>query len=67
MKVVMKSVAAESGMEVSAEMEDFDLSELGFTMDIRTLTVSAELYNFDAIGEITIPPVALAAEVAAAA
>ena len=67
MKVVMKSIAAESGMEDSAEMEDFDLSELGFNMDIRTLTVSAELYNFDAVGEITIPPEALAAEVAAAA
>ena len=67
MKVVMKSIAAESGMEDSAEMEDFDLSELGFTLDIQTLTVSAELYNFDAVGEITIPPEALAAEVAAAA
>ena len=67
MKVVMKSIAAESGMEDSAEMEDFDLSELGFKMDIQTLTVSAELYNFDAVGEITIPPEALAAEVAAAA
>ena len=67
MKVVMKSIAAESGMEDSAEMEDFDLSDLGFTLDIRTLTVSAELYNFDAVGEITIPPEALAAEVAAAA
>lgn len=67
MKVVMKSIAAESGMEDSAEMEDFDLSDLGFTLDIQTLTVSAELYNFDAVGEITIPPEALAAEVAAAA
>jgi len=67
MKVVMKSIAAESGMEDSAEMEDFDLSDLGFSLDIRTLNVSAELYNFDAIGEITIPPEALAAEVAAAA
>ena len=67
MKVVMKSIAAESGMEDSAEMEDFDLSDLGFSLDIRTLNVSAELYNFDAVGEITIPPEALAAEVAAAA
>ena len=67
MKVVMKSIAAESGMEDSAEMEDFDLSELGFTLDIQTLTVSAELYNFDAVGEITIRPEALAAAVAAAA
>ena len=67
MKVVMKSIAAESGMEDSAEMEDFDLSDLGFSLDIRTLNVSAELYNFDAGGEITIPPEALAAEVAAAA
>ena len=66
MKVVMKSIAAESGMEDSAEMEDFDLSDLGFSLDIRTLNVSAELYNFDAVGEITIPPEALAAEVAAA-
>ena len=67
MKVVMKSIAVESGMEDSAEMEDFDLSDLGFSLDIRTLNVSAELYNFDAVGEITIPPEALAAEVAAAA
>ena len=67
MKVVMKSIAAESGMEDSAEMEDFDLSDLGFSLDIRTLNVSAELYNFDAVGEITIPLEALAAEVAAAA
>ena len=67
MKVVMKSIAAESGTEDSAEMEDFDLSDLGFSLDIRTLNVSAELYNFDAVGEITIPPEALAAEVAAAA
>ena len=67
MKVVMKSIAAESGMEDSAEMEDFDLSDLGFSLDIRTLNVSAELYNFDAIGEIAIPSEALAAEVAAAA
>ena len=67
MKVVMKSIAAESGMEDSAELEDFDLSDLGFSLDIRTLNVSAELYNFDAVGEITIPLEALAAEVAAAA
>ena len=67
MKVVMKSIAAESGMEDSAEMEDFDLSDLGFSLDIRTLNVSAELYNFDAVGEIIIPSEALAAEVAAAA
>ena len=67
MKVVMKSIAAESGMEDSAEMEDFDLSDLGFSLDIQTLNVSAELYNIDAVGEITIPPEALAAEVAAAA
>ena len=67
MKVVMKSIAAESGMEDSAEMEDFDLSDLGFSLNIQTLNVSAELYNFDAVGEITIPPEALAAEVAAAA
>ena len=67
MKVVMKSIAAESGMEDSAEMEDFDLSDLGFSLDIQTLNVSAELYNFDAVGEITIPSEALAAEVAAAA
>ncbi len=67
MKVVMKSIAAESGMEDSAEMEDFDFSDLGFSLDIQTLNVSAELYNFDAVGEITIPPEALAAEVAAAA
>ena len=67
MKVVMKSIAAESGMEDSAEMEDFDLSDLGFSLDIQTLNVSTELYNFDAVGEITIPPEALAAEVAAAA
>ena len=67
MKVVMKSIAAESGMEDSAEMEDFDLSDLGFSLDIQTLNVSAELYNFDAVGEITIPPETLAAEVAAAA
>ena len=67
MKVVMKSIAAESGMEDSAEMEDFDLSDLGFSLDIQTLNVSAELYNFDAVGEITIPPEALAAEVAAPA
>ena len=67
MKVVMKSIAAESGMEDSAELEDFDLSDLGFSLDIRTLNVSAELYNFDAVGEITIPSEALAAEVAAAA
>ena len=67
MKVVMKSIAAESGMEDSAEMEDFDLSDLGFSLDIQALNVSAELYNFDAVGEITIPPEALAAEVAAAA
>ena len=67
MKVAMKSIAAESGMEDSSEMEDFDPIDLGFTMDIQTLTVSAELYNFDAVGEITIPPEALAAKVAAAA
>ena len=64
MKVVMKSIAAESGMEDTAEMEDFDLSALGFTLDIHTLAVSAELYNFDTVGEITIPAEALAAEVA---
>ena len=67
MKVVMKSIAAESGMEDSAEMEDFYLSDLRFSLDIQTLNVSAELYNFDAVGEITIPPETLAAEVAAAA
>jgi hypothetical protein len=66
MKVAMQSMAAQSGMD-AAEMEDFDLSALGFNLDIHTLTVSAELYNFDAVGEITIPPEALAAEVAEAA
>ena len=67
MKIAMKSIAAESGAEETAEPEDFDLSALGFDLNIRTLTVSAELYNFDAVGEVTIPPEALAAEVAAAA
>ena len=66
MKVAMQSMAAQSGVD-AAEMEDFDLSALGFSLDIHTLTVSAELYNFDAVGEITIPPEALAAEVAEAA
>ena len=66
MKVAMQSMAAQSGVD-AAEMEDFDLSALGFNLDIHTLNVSAELYNFDAVGEITIPPEALAAEVAAAA
>jgi hypothetical protein len=66
MKVAMQSMAAQSGVD-AAEMEDFDLSALGFNLDIHTLTVSAELYNFDAVGEITIPPEALAAETAAAA
>ena len=67
MKVAMQSIAAQSGVEDMTEMEDFDLSDLGFNLDIHTLTVSVELYNFDAVGEITIPPEALAAEVAAAA
>ncbi len=67
MKVAMQSIAAQSGVEDTAEMEDFDLSALGFNLDVHTLTVSAELYNFDAVGEITIPPEALAAESAAAA
>ena len=67
MKVAMQSIAAQSGMEGMEGMEDFDLSSLGFNLDIHTLTVSAELYNFDAVGEITIPPEALAAETAAAA
>jgi hypothetical protein len=66
MKVAMQSMAAQSGVD-AAEMEDFDLSALGFSLDIHTLNVSAELYNFDAVGEITIPPEALAAEVTAAA
>ena len=66
MKVAMQSMAAQSGVD-AAEMEDFDLSALGFSLDIHTLNVSAELYNFDAVGEITIPPEALAAEVAEAA
>ncbi|MBQ7435883.1 MAG: hypothetical protein IJV30_00980 [Oscillospiraceae bacterium] len=66
MKVAMQSMAAQSGVD-AAEMEDFDLSALGFNLDIHTLTVSAELYNFDAVGEIMIPPEALAAEVAEAA
>ena len=67
MKVAMQSMAAQSGMEGMEGMEDFDLSALGFNLDIHNLTVSAELYNFDAVGEITIPAEALAAETAAAA
>ena len=67
MKAAVKSIAAESGMEDMEELEGFDLSALGFNLDIHTLTVSAELYHFDSVGEITIPPEALAAEVAAAA
>ena len=63
MKVAMQSMA---GVD-AAEMEDFDLSALGFNLDIHTLNVSTELYNFDAVDEITIPPEALAAEVAEAA
>ena len=66
MKVAMQSMAAQSGVD-AAEMEDFDLSALGFNLDIHTLNISAELYNFDAVDEITIPPEALAAEVAEAA
>ena len=40
MKVAMQSMAAQSGVD-AAEMEDFDLSALGFSLDIHTLTVSA--------------------------
>lgn len=62
-KAIMQSIAAESGGDLT-EMEDFDLSDLGIAVDIRTLSVSADLYNFDAVGDIVIPAEALAAEAA---
>ena len=60
-KVIMQSIAAESGEDPSA-MEDFTLSDLGIDFMIRSLTLSADLYNFDTVGEIVIPAEALAAE-----
>ena len=61
MKIVMQSIIAESGEEL-ADMGDLDLSALGIDVNIRTLTVSADLSHFDSVGEIVIPPEALSAE-----
>lgn len=62
MKIAMQSIAAQSGEAASGEMEMPDLSTLGIDVNIQLLTVSADLYNFDAVGEIVIPAEALAAE-----
>ena len=60
-KIIMQSIAAESG-EDPAAMENFSLSDLGIDFQIQSLKLSADLYNFDAVGEIVIPAEALAAE-----
>ena len=58
MNVVLAQVAKESGME------GVDLSELGFTLEIETVTASVELYDYNQVKSVEIPEAALEAEAA---
>lgn len=57
--LVMAAAAREAGLE------GMDLGALGFSLDIGSVTVAAELYDFDAVGAIEIPAEALSAPEAA--
>lgn len=61
LNVVMKSVVNQSGLGAIAGLGGIDLGMLGVDFDVRELVVTAELYDFDAVGEITIPAEAQAA------
>ena len=50
-----------------AGLGDFDLSALGFELEVGKVFVTAELYDFDAVGPIEIPAAAREAEEAAPA
>ena len=53
---VMKTVVDQSGLGALAGLGGLDLGMLGIDFDIRQLVITMELYDFDAVGVITIPP-----------
>ena len=56
MDEMMSSMISEAGLE------NFDLSTLGFKLEIGKVFVTAEFYDFDAVGTIEIPEAAKTAE-----
>ena len=56
LKLVMKTVVDQSGLGALAGLGGLDLGMLGIDFDVRQLVITVELYDFDAVGEITIPP-----------
>ena len=61
LQAALDSALSESGLGDLADLGNMDLSSF-FQFDVSKVVVSAVLYDFDAVGEITIPPEALAAE-----
>ena len=60
MPAIIQTVMASS--MGGADLGGMDLSMLGFEFNFSKLVVTAVLYDFDSVGEITIPPEALAAK-----
>ena len=59
MPKLMDAVMAETAEQLG--LEGMDLSRLGFALDIGRVSVTAELYDFDAAAPVEIPAEALAA------
>ena len=60
MPAIIQTVMASS--MGGADLGGMDLSMLGFEFNFSKLVVTAVLYDFDSVGEITIPPEALTAK-----
>ena len=60
---VLTQAAIQSAMQESGlgNIGGLGLSLLGFELNVSKLVASAVLYDFDAVGEIVIPPEALSA------
>ena len=65
---VVLHTAVSSALSRSAfgDLGSLDLSILGFSFDLNKVILSCEMYDFDAVGDITVPAEALSAGEAAA-
>ncbi len=64
-QAAMKSAMAESPLGSLPGLDGLNPAALGIDFSVNRLVVTADLYDFDDVAEITIPPEALAAETAA--
>ena len=64
-QAAVKNAMAQSPLSGIADTDGADLSTLGIDFNLSRLVVASDLYDFDAVADITIPPEALAAETAA--